>query len=173
MEKRKYIEDQNIPFTFGTIYQPEFLIHKIENVAENMILHYLVDGRGFSVHFENHSEFQKFPNYFKVESGGWYGDKGRWAPIERYTGTIICEDTKEIIQVAKSGSNFKFEISKPPFSKNKILMIESEFIGVQKIKCKRIVPQEYDISLYSIKHEKWILRKQITDNLKSYMSDAF
>jgi len=157
----KYIERGNIPLALAFKEAPQFYIHKIEEENSNIRLHYIVDGRGMSVHFNDHEKFQQFPNKYEVESGGWYGEKGRWSPIERYIGTIICENYSGLKEISKYGEDFSFKIKKPFLSSSLILTIESEEIGNVQIKCKRKVPQEYTIYLFSKETKQWVLRKNI------------
>ena len=99
-----------------------------------------------------------------------YGDKGRWAPVEMYIGTIVCENVISFKEISKHGQNFTFDISKPFLSSNKILTIESEMVGKLEIKCKRIVPQKYDIFFFSKSESRWVLRSYAVENLDSYLN---
>jgi len=142
--------------------EPEFLVHKIEKEENNIRLYYQVEGRGFSIYLKDHSKFEELPSKIEVVSGGWYGNKGRWAPLERYTGTIICEDTDDVNKISEKGEDFSFKVRKPFFSRNKILTIESENIGIVEIRCKKIIPQKYEISLFSKIQNKWVLRNSMS-----------
>jgi hypothetical protein len=172
MKEPKYIEKENLPLRLAWKEHPKFFIYKYEKEDDNYRLHYLVDDRGMSVHLEDKVKFDKFPNYFEVQSGGWYGDKGRWAPMERYSGTIICEDVNSFNQLSSKGEDFKFSISKSIFSSRKTLHIESAEIGTIELKCKKIIPQKYDILLFSKTEQKWVLRSYAMDNLDSYLDDT-
>ncbi|MCC5906206.1 MAG: hypothetical protein JJU13_08375 [Balneolaceae bacterium] len=162
MKGPKYLEKKNIPLPLSFKDEPEFLIHKIEREESNVRLHYRVEGRGLSIYVKDHSKFEELPNKIEVVSGGWYGNKGRWAPLERYTGTIICEDVDEITKISKKGNNFSFKVRKPFFSRKRTLIIESEDIGVLKIKCKTIIPQKYEVSLFSKIQNQWVLRNSMS-----------
>ena len=162
MKSSKLIEKQNIPLPLSFKDNPEFLVYKIEREEQNIRLYYRVEGRGFSIPFRDHNEFEELPNKIKVVSGGWYGNKGRWAPLERYTGTIICEDVDSVKNNSEKGENFSFKVHKPFFSRNKTLTIESENIGIVEIKCKRIIPQKYEISLFSKIQNEWVPRKSVS-----------
>lgn len=157
-----YIEKQNIPLPLSFKDYPEFLVYKIEREDQNIRLYYRVEGRGMSIHFEERSKHEELPNIIKVLSGSWYGNKGRWTPLERYTGSIICEDVEEMKKISDKGIDFSFKIRKPIFSKFKILTIESEEVGIVKIKCKRIVPQKYEIALFSKAKNQWVARDSIS-----------
>lgn len=161
---KDYIEKENIPLPLSFKNEPEFLVHKIERDEQNVRLYYQVEGRGFSIHLEDHSKFEELPSKIKVVSGGWYGNKGRWTPLERYTGTIICEDVAEMKKISEKGKDFSFKVRKPFFSRNKILTIESEKIGVVEIRCKKIIPQKYEISLFSKVQNQWVLRNSMSFN---------
>ena len=78
-------------------------------------MYYQVEGRGVSIHLEDHNKFEELPSKIEVVSGGWYGNKGRWAPLERYTGTIICEDVDEMKSISEQGKDFSFKVRKPFF----------------------------------------------------------
>lgn len=156
------IEKQNIPLSLSFKDKPEFLIHKIEREEQNIRLYYRVEGRGVSIHVEDHSKFEELPNKIKVVSGGWYGKKGRWTPVERYTGSIICEGVEEVKNISEQGRDFSFKVRKAFFSRNKILTIESESIGVIEIRCKKIIPQKYEISLFSKIQNEWVLRNSLS-----------
>jgi len=158
----KFIENKNIPWALNFKEEPEFFIYKIEEEGKNVRLHYLVEGRGVSIYVKDHQKFQELPSKVEVISGGWYGHEGRWAPLERYAGTIICESVSEMKTISSSGVNFKFKVRKPFLSSNKILTIESEKVGIVEIKCKLIVPQEFEILLKSKIQNRWIPRKSFT-----------
>lgn len=156
------IEKQNIPIPLSYKDEPEFLIHKIEREEQNIRLYYQVEGRGVSIHVEDHNKFEELPSKIEVVSGGWYGNKGRWSPLERYTGTIICEDVDEVKNISKKGEDYSFKVRKPFFSRNKILTIESENIGIVEIRCNKIIPQKYDISLFSKIQNEWVPRNSMS-----------
>ena len=162
MKGPKYLEKKNIPIPLSSKDEPEFLIHKIEREENNIRLHYRVEGRGLSIYVKDHSKFEELPSKIEVVSGGWYGNKGRWAPLERYTGTIICEGVDEVKNISEKGKDFKFKVRKPLFSKYRILTIESKIIGIVEIKCKKIIPQKYEISLFSKIQNKWVLRNSMS-----------
>jgi hypothetical protein len=155
----KYINHKNIPWALNFQEEPEFLVYKIEKEKNNVRLHYIVEGRGVSIYVEDHKEFKELPLKVEVISGGWYGEKGRWAPLERYEGTIICENAYSVKTLSKEGADFKFKVKKAFFSSTKKLTIESEKIGKVEIKCKAITPQEFEILLFSKIENKWIPRK--------------
>ncbi|MCC5906201.1 MAG: hypothetical protein JJU13_08350 [Balneolaceae bacterium] len=164
MKGPKYIEKKNIPLPLGFKDEPEFLIQKIEREESNVRLYYQVEGRGLSIYVKDHSKFEEIPSKIEVVSGGWYGNKGRWAPLERYTGTILCEDVDEITKISEKGQNFSFKVRKPFFSRKKVLTIESENIGVIEIRCMKIIPQKYEVSLFNKIQDQWVLRNSMSFN---------
>ena len=158
----KYIEAENIPLPLAFKDNPEFLVHKIKREEQNIRLYYRVEGRGFSIHFKDHNEFEELPSKIEVVSGGWYGNKGRWAPLEQYTGSIICEDVDRVKNISDEGEDYSFKVRKPFFSRNKILTIESEGIGIIEIRCKKIIPQKYEVHLFSKVQNQWVLRNSMS-----------
>ena len=104
------------------------------------------------------------PSKIEVVSGGWYGNKGRWAPLERYTGSIICEGVDALEKISEKGEDFSFKVRKSFFSRNKILTVESENIGIVEIRCKKIIPQKYEISLFSKVQNQWVPRNSLSFN---------
>lgn len=172
MKKPKYIEKINLPLRLSMQEHPEFYIYKIEKEGNNYRLSYLVEDSGVSVFFEDELKFKKFPEYFEIQSGGWYGDRGRWTPRERYAGSIICEDVKSFKEISKMGKNYKFQVTKTFLSFSKTLIIESEKIGVIEIKCKKIIPQEYAIMLFSKTEDMWVSRNYVIKNLEGYLNDT-
>lgn len=171
MIKPKFIEKKNLPLRLAWQEHPQFFIYEFVKEGNNYKLHYLIDERGMSVHFEDKVKFDKFPHYFAVQSGGWYGDNGRWAPVERYSGTIICENVSSFKELSKVGVNFKFEVRKAFISSTKTVIIESEKVGKIELKCKKIVPQEYEIFFKSKKENRWVLRSYALKNLDSYFNE--
>lgn len=157
----KYIENKNIPLPLGFKGEPEFFIYKIEKENDNVRLYYRVEGRGLSIYVKDHSKFEELPSKVEVVSGGWYGSKGRWSPLEQYIGTIICEEATEMKRISNKGENFKFKVRKPFFSKNRILTIESEDIGIVQINCKSIIPQKFEIFLFSKVENRWVPRNSL------------
>ena len=158
----KFIENKNIPWALSFKEEPQFFIYKIEREGKNICLYYLVEGRGVSIYVKDHQKFQELPTKVEVISGGWYGDKGRWAPLERYSGTIICENASQMKKLSDNGKDFKFTVRKPFLSSSKILTIESEKVGIVEIKCKSIIPQEFEILLFSKSQNQWVPRKSLT-----------
>ena len=165
MKSPKYIEVENIPLRLSWREEPHFNIYKYEQEGNNYRLHYQVDDRGMSVYLDDKDKFDKFPFCFEVESGGWYGDKGRWTPIERYLGSIICENVSSFKRVSDHGENFKFKITKPFLSSTKTLLAESEKVGKILLKCKRFVPQKYGIYFFNKLLNQWVLRNDVIENL--------
>lgn len=166
MYQPKFIENQKIPIPLMMKEFPEFYIYKYERNNKNIILHYLIEGRGVSVYFKEKDKFDLFPQFFNVKSGGWYGDIGRWTPIERYSGTIICKNVSTLNRISEKGKNFRFIVSKAFFKKK--LIIESDKVGIVELKCKKIVPQDYTIFIFSITENRWITRKYAIENLENY-----
>lgn len=158
----KFIENKNIPWALNFKEEPQFFIYKIEQEGNIIRLHYLVEGRGVSIYVKDHQKFQELPSKIEVISGGWYGNEGRWAPLERYSGTIICEKASQMKKLSNTGVNFKFNVRKPFLSSSKILTIESEKVGIVEIICRSIIPQEFEILLFSKSQNKWVPRKFLT-----------
>lgn len=163
-KKTKYIDPINIPQPLKNKVEPEFYIYKLENIDKNVILHYYFDGKGISINMDDIDRFQALPDKIEIISGGWYGDSGRWSPLTRYSGTIICENVKGIKKLSESGTNYKFKIRKSLLSSCLILTIESDKIGVVQIKCKKIVPQAYETLLFDKIEDEWKPRSSFTLN---------
>jgi hypothetical protein len=149
MTRTKYIENKNITWDLTFKSNPEFCINKIIPNEGNLLLHYKVEGRGFSIYSEDHYEFSQLPSKIEIISGGWYGDKGRWSPLERYVGTILCENVFSQKKLSENGKDYRFEVSKKWYSSQKKLSIESNNVGIVEIKCQSIIPQDFQIFLYS------------------------
>ena len=162
LKKTKHIENKNIPDSLNFKEEPEFNIHNIENKGENIILHYIEDGKGLSIYMDDHEKFQELPSKIEIISGGWYGENGRWSPLTRYVGKIVCENTSELKKISDAGEDFSFKVKKAFFSDYKILTIESKKVGIVKIKCKTIVPQEYETFLFNKLENKWQPRNSFT-----------
>jgi hypothetical protein len=168
MKSPKYFEIKNLPLRLSWREHPEFLIYKYEKEGSGYRLHYQLDDRGLSVYLDDKAKFDKFPFCFEVESGGWYGDKGRWTPIERYLGSIICENVSSFKKVSAHGENYKFKITHPFLSSTKTLLFESEKVGIIELKCKNFVPQKYDIFFLDKIQNQWVPRNYAIDNLDFY-----
>lgn len=162
MKGPKNIEKKNIPIPLSFEDEPEFLIHKIEREENNIRLLYRVEGRGFSIYLKDRGKFEELPSKIEVVSGGWYGTKGRWRPLVRYTGSIICEDVEGIKKISEKGENFSFKVRKAVFSRKKILTIESENIGIVEIKCKKIIPKKYEALLFNKIQNQWVPRNSVS-----------
>jgi len=158
----KFIENKNIPWALQFKEEPQFFIYKIEREGKNICLYYLVEGRGVSIYVKDRQKFQELPSKVEVISGGWYGNEGRWAPLERYSGTIICENVSRMKKLSDNGRNFKFTVSKLFLSNKKKLIIESDKVGVVEIKCKSIIPQKFEILLFCKTQYQWVPRKSLT-----------
>ena len=154
----KYIAVQNIPLPLAFKQEPQFCITSIEERKDELILHYQIEGRGFSIYTTDIEEFKQLPNKYEIISGGWYGNKGRWSPLERYTGSIICKNVSLFKQIDKEGEDYSFTVKKKWFSTTKLLRVESESVGKVYIECASIEPQEFTIEIYSKEEEKWVLR---------------
>lgn len=159
LKKLKYIENINIPKPLSFKQEPEFNIYNIEHNANSIILNYFVEGEGYSINMDDYERFQELPSRIEIISGGWYGNNGRWSPLTRYVGTIICENTSGLKKTSNTGEDFRFKVRKAFFSDYKILTIESEKIGIVKFKCKTIMPQEYEIFIFNKLEDKWVPRK--------------
>jgi hypothetical protein len=159
IKKTTYIENINIPKPLSLKTEPEFNICNLTNDGQTITLDYILDDNGLSIQMDDYQRFQELPSRIEIISGGWYGENGRWTPLTRYVGKIICENALEMKKISDSGKDFKFKVKKAFFSDSKILTIESEKVGKVKIKCKNIVPQEYEIFLFSKLENKWIPRK--------------
>lgn len=162
LKEPKYIENEHIPWALIFNEHPQFYIYKIENEEKNIRLHYYVEGRGVSLHVKNHQSFQELPSKIEVISGGWYGTHGRWSPLERYSGTIICKNVTDLKKISDKGTNYKFIARQAFLSNTKILKIESEPIGIIEIKCKTITPQDYEIQFFCKIKNTWVPRESVT-----------
>lgn len=158
----KYIERKNIPDSLSFKEEPQFNIRNIENKGENILLHYIEDGKGMSIYMDDHEKFQELPTKIEILSGGWYNEMGKWSPLVRYVGTIICENIKEIKQVSEVGKDYSFKIKKSFFSNYKTLIIESEKVGVVKVKCMTITPQPFEKFYFDKKENKWVLTNSVS-----------
>jgi len=154
----KNIAKQNIPLPLMFQEKPQFCITSIEERNDELILHYQIEGRGFSIHTTDLEEFEQLRQKYKIVSGAWYGNKGRWSPLERYTGSIICKNVSHFKQIDKEGEDYSFTVKKKWFSDTKKLRVESESVGTVDIVCASIEPQKYTIEIYSKEEEKWVLR---------------
>ena len=70
MKGPKYIEKENLPLRLGWQEHPKFFIFKTEKEGNDYRLHYRIENRGVSVYLENKEQFDRFPHFFQVESGG-------------------------------------------------------------------------------------------------------
>jgi hypothetical protein len=155
LKRLKYIENENIPWALTLKEEPEFYIHKIEKIDDNIILHYFVEDKGISINMDDYNKFQELPEKIEMISGGWYDDNGRWSPFTRYSGTIICENAIGMKKLSEKGENYKFRIRKAFLSSYKTLTIESDKVGIIEIKCKRIKPQKHETLLFSKIENEW------------------
>lgn len=153
MKNSLYIERKNIPLILRDL---QFCISKIEKKDTSVILHYIMDGKGPSIYHSNKVDFDDFPNKVTILSGGWYGDVGRWSPLLRCEGSIICENVSSMNKVSDKGTNYKFIVTKSFFSSKRKLYIESEEVGIIELKCGRIVPQPYQSFVFDKLVNKWI-----------------
>jgi hypothetical protein len=156
--KPKFIEQKNLPGCLWFEKNPEFCIYKIEIEGNDIRLFYTVEDRGESIYSSNYQKFERLPSKIEVISGGWYGNKGRWSPLARFQGTIICENVRDMKQVSNVGADYKFKVRKIFLSTKKILTVESEKVGIVEIKCVKIIPQPFDVYLFDKEQNKWILR---------------
>ena len=166
----KYIENQHLPLTLSVKEHPQFFIYKIEREGSTCRLHYALEDRGMSIHASDKSRFDRIPQCVQVVSGGWYGERGRWSPLERFEGTIICEGVSSYEVLSNSGSDHAFEVRKPWLGSTKTVVIESESVGKVELKCSRIVPQPFSSLLFSVQDDKWLPRGEFLDQLDDYLS---
>lgn len=66
MNSPKYIENENIPWALTFKSEPEFCITKITPNRENLLLHYTVEGRGFSIYSDDQNEFSQLPSKIEI-----------------------------------------------------------------------------------------------------------
>jgi hypothetical protein len=160
----RYIENENLPLDFYFEREPQFFVHKIEREGKTATLHYFAEGLGRSIYFYDYQKFEELPSKVEVASGGWYGDKGRWTPLEKYDGTILCKGVSVMKKISDKGVNFKFKVRKPFISRYKILTIESENVGVVEIECRKISPQPFKVFLFDKIKNEWIPGKDMKFN---------
>lgn len=166
----KYIENQHLPLTLSVKEHPQFFVYRIEKEGSDYRLHYALEDRGMSIHATEKTRFDKIPQCVQVVSGGWYGERGRWSPLERFEGTIICEGVSSYEVVSGSGSDYAFEVSKSWLGSTKKVVIESESVGKVELKCSRIVPQPFSSLLFSVQDDQWRSRGEFLDQLDDYLS---
>ena len=158
--KANFVEYKNIPWALFDDEEPEFHIYDVVKEDRNIRLYYQLVGKGFAVWFTDREKYNEFRIKIRVVIGHWAETRGRWCPEERYKGSIICEGVSKLIKLSDKGENYKFKV-RQEHSSTKILKIESEEIGIIEIHCQAIVPQVYEISLFSFEQDKWILRKDL------------
>ena len=158
--KANFIEHKNIPWSLFDEEEPEFHIHDVAKEGENIRLYYQLEGKGFAVNFTDYEKYNAFPTKISVVIGHWLVTSGRWCPLERYEGSIICERVSKTTKLSGVGENYKFKVHIAPTT-TKVLTLESEEIGVIEVHCEAIIPQEYKVYLYSLEQQKWVNRKDI------------
>jgi hypothetical protein len=72
----------------------KYFAYRVTKSNDIVILHYFIDVWSSSW-IEDRETFEKFPQKYKVISGGWYGDKGRWRSLKRIVREIKCDGVKE------------------------------------------------------------------------------
>lgn len=165
----KYIENINIPKPLRLKKRPEFNINNISyNEKQSITLDYIIEDNGFSIYLDDYEKFQELPHRIQVISGGWYGENGSWSPLTRYVGKIICEKVLKTKKTSSSGKDYSFKVKKSLFSSYLTLTIESEKIGKVKIKCKSIIPQEYETFIFDKIENKWIYQSSFS--LKEFIN---
>lgn len=168
MRKPKYIPQKNLPICLMHEEHPDFHVYRYEHHGNDLKLYYLVEGRGISVHFQDKERFEKFPEIIEVESGGWYGEKGRWSPVERYNGVIKIYDVSSFSKKEQKIENYSVKVKKGFFSSKLKVQIESSDVGVIKFYCSKLEPEKYQILLFSKYDFTWKLRKEVLENLDDY-----
>lgn len=149
-ENKKYIPGG---LRYSNSSDTEFIDCKQEGL--DYIFNYCEEKNGFSVHFQDKDEFDKFPDYIQVVSGAWYGENGRWSPLESIVGQLRFSN---VLKFEKGGctENNKFTISKKRFSKRLKIEIKSTEIGVFSFLCDAVIPMPIlKDENFNLKKDKW------------------
>ncbi len=149
------IFDQRVGL-FGS-YKEEnrYFVYKVTKSNDKVILHYFIDDWSSSW-IEDKETFDKFPQKYKVMSGGWYGDKGRWRTLKRIFREIKCEGVKEFTEQSYDGENLVTFNKKFLSSKIEVNVL-SEKTGAINFKCNAVsFTEHYQLFVFDNELDKFV-----------------
>jgi len=115
----------------------KYFVYRVTKSNDIVILHYFIDDWSSSW-IEDKETFEKFPQKYKVISGGWYGDKGRWRTLKRIVREIKCDGVKEFSEQKSYNGESLITINKKLLSNNIDVKVLSEKVGVLTFKCDTV-----------------------------------
>lgn len=129
--------------------------YKISKEKNSLVIHYFVDDSSSSW-INDPVIHQKFSQTYKVVSGGWYGDHGRWKTLKRIGREIKCSDIKNFVETDMSGKS-NLHIAKPFLSNRIKVTIESEKLPTTTFNCAGLSFTEfYKLMLLDIHSQKYV-----------------
>ncbi len=133
----------------------KYIVYKLTNTYNSVTIHYFVDDWS-SAWITDQATFNKFPQKFKVMSGGWYGDKGRWKTLKRIIKEIKCDNIVDFSEKTYKGEN-SISFNKKSFSNKIEVNIKSEKVGNISFKCEFVdFTDFYQLLAFDNKQDKFI-----------------
>jgi hypothetical protein len=133
----------------------KYFVYKVTKTDDKVILHYFIDDWSSSW-IEDKDTFYKFPQKYKVMSGGWYGDKGRWRTLKRIVREIKCEGVIEFIEQSYSGEN-SVTFNKKILSSKIEVKVLSEKVGAINFKCHTVsFTDHYQLLAFDMELDKFV-----------------
>jgi hypothetical protein len=133
----------------------KYSVYKLTKSNDIVILHYFTDDWSSSW-IEDKETFEKFPQKYKVMSGGWYGDKGRWRSLKRIVREIKCEGVKEFTEQSYSGEN-SLTFNKKILASNIEVTVLSEKVGAIRFKCVTVsFTEHYQLLAFDNELDKFV-----------------
>ena len=147
------IFDREIGFWKEQKDEIDFVVTKIIKTPDTIFFRYVVD-EWSSSWIEDEETFNKFPAKYRVMSGGWYGDGGRWRTLKRFVREVKCEGASRYAETSEAGEHL-VTFHKKALSKKIEVTITSEKLGLVSFKCKDINLTEY--------YEMYVFDNQLGD----------
>lgn len=130
-------------------------VYKISKENNSLVIHYFMDNSS-SIWINDPLTYQKFSQTYKVISGGWYGDRGRWKTLKRIVREIKCSDISNYNEMDISTLS-KLDIEKPLLSNRIKVKVESEILPTTTFKCADLSFSEfYKLMLFDIHSQEYV-----------------
>jgi hypothetical protein len=163
MKSSRLIEDGPLPAAFQDREVPLFVVTKVEEEDNRVVLEYTLEAAGPPLFIRERNRYDELPEKVEVSVGAWGGTMGRWSLLERYVGKIQCDGASGLRQLFEEGRAQDFVVEKGFFRKR--VTFESFQVGMWRLKCRRVIPLSFTTLVFDKSRHVWVAKDPFLKDL--------
>lgn len=165
MASRPLIQPGPVPPPFQSARIPPFCIDRIVQEGDEVHLHYILEAAGPGLNVKDKYQHETLGGKVEVVAGGWYHTYGRWSLLERYMGVLVCAGVTELLKLDPEGLRNEFFVAKRWWQKRLTVTVESEKLGLYRLRCTSVTPQPYQTLAFDKRRHIWVGKDELLREL--------